>query len=221
MSRVDGPDDLPPRFRPHTSARDKSDAFLVNVKEYGIALALELADYLNGKHGRELTARRAGFELARLLIGSQFPGPRGLEEVVRPFATRLGFPLPPVWDRFRAVWENVENPVGDDTFDREVMRTLAIVDRATVAPAVGPAHTRNAVLAWLLQEATGGAAADFVFPTTRIAEAFGVYRSTVADSIKVLLARGVLVCTDPDYSFFHHKARKFRFVGSITIGGGS
>lgn len=196
---------------------------VANVKEYAVGLATTLARQLRWQYGRDLTARTAGFQLARLMLGAGFVRPDDLRDVSGELALACGFKPAAVWSRFVKGWDMVLNPVGDDAFDR-LVKAVAGMTNAEVSPHPGPAYLRVALLAWQLQLAAdegGDPLADFVFPTTRIEKSFNVHRSSAASAVTALVDRGVLVCTSPDYSFFYRKARRFRFVGSVTIGGGS
>lgn len=184
-------------------------------RDRGIKLALGLADKLSAQRGRTLTARDAGFELARLLIGAGSATPDNLAAVAVPFAEQLRFKPPAVLRAVMAGWAAVRRPVGEDTFDLAVRAAAAAAASVTITPDPGAAHVRVALVAWQLHVAAGGK--EFAFPTTRLAQAFGVHRSTVAESINRLMDRRVIECTGPDYSFRRHKARRFRFVGAATV----
>ena len=195
---------------------------VANVREYATGLATTLARQLRWQHGRDLTARIAGFELARLMLGAGFVRPDDLRDVSGEFALACGFKPAAVWSRFVTGWDMVLNPVGDDAFDR-LAKAVAGMTGVEISPHPGPAYLRIALLAWQLQLAadeSGDPMADFVFPTTRIEKAFNVHRSSAASAVTALVDRGVLVCTSPDYSFFYRKARRFRFVASVTLNEG-
>lgn len=202
----------------------KSAESLSNEKE-ATELALKLAATLTARLRAKLDPQKAGFELARLLVGAGFAGPAGMESVAEAFAERCGFTLAEVWGTVENGWHKVRSPVGDDSFDELARCAKGYADSMSLKAPVGPiisiapdpgrAYFHVAVLAWLLQENTAGPDADFIFATTRLSKTFGWHRSTAADAVKILVDRGVIVCTDAKYSLPGGKARRYRFVGSV------
>ena len=213
-----------------STAGEKSAESLTNESQ-AIGMALKLADTLTARLRSKINPQKAGFELARLLVGAGFAGPAGMESVAEAFAERCGFTLAAVWGTFENGWYKVKSPVGNDAFDELARQALAFADalsirtaageRVLISPDPGRAYFHVAVLAWLLQEVAPGPKFDFIFATTRIGRAFGWHASTAADAVKILADRGVIVCTDAKYSLPGGKAKKFRFVGTVSIGGKS
>jgi hypothetical protein len=185
-----------------------------NDRDYGIRVAVGLAETLTARHRKRLSPKRAGFELARLMVGEGYVDPVGMEDVAEAFAAECGFDLAAVWGTFEMGWDAVHSPVGNDAFD-VLARQAVGTTNVTISPDPGRAYFPIAVLAWLLYEHAGGE--SFIFSTARTETAFGIHRSTAADAVNILMRRGVIACTDPRWSRRSGKARKFKFVAAVTV----
>lgn len=154
---------------------------------------------------------RLPFELARVLKAFPASSPVEFEELATTFFRAIGLDVVEGWAAFVSCWEIVQNPSGQDAWDRAVESGKA--SPLFITPDPGASLSVLASVAAYLAIASPDK--TFVFSVPRVARSFGWSKVTASRAINALVALNVIEWTDPTWSFTERRARVARFIAAI------
>lgn len=201
----------------HETTTPPTSGFQSDLDASGLALLAPLIEVV--QRGVHRTIERIGFEVARHLRQIPDVRPRQLESVVRRFCELAGLKnadvIDNVWWEFVTKWEDVQKPVGHDTWDQCLQ--CARHTRLVFDPDPGDSLATLAALAFYLSQENGDG--RFTLPLSRIKKSFGYSEPTASRVREALTTLDVVgwARADGAYSFKNGHAREYVFKARLVV----